>query len=132
MERGKLSTGEGRGAEDTPTHSQNSRAWDRSAVVSEWGVWGGTASSAGWEGPALGRVWPRTLDLAWGIPGGGWLQIASASAPPANQLLFKSLTPFYFFKLSGLFLATLMSVRFPGHACLASSAPDSLALCGSS
>lgn len=72
----------------------------------------GLLSSMG--GAALGRVCPRTLDLAWGGPGGSWLQIVSASAPPAcvrsaKQLPFKSVTSFYFFRLSGLFLSALLS-----------------------
>lgn len=121
----------------TPPHTHRTAG---TGTGQQWfpnGGLGGTASSAGWEGQALGRVCPRTLDLAWGVPGGGWLQIASASASPAcvrsaNQLPFKSVTSFYFFKLSGLFLTTLMSVQFPGHAYPALSALHSLAFCGSS
>lgn len=84
----------------------------------------GLLSSVG--GAALGRVCPRTLDLAWGGPGGSWLQIVSASAPPAcvhsaNQLPFKSVTSFYFFRLSGLFLTTLVCsvpwLCLPGPKC---------------
>lgn len=55
-----------RGSEATPTHSQNSRDWDGSAVVSEWGAWGALASSVVWEGP----LWGESVRGLWTWLGG--------------------------------------------------------------
>ena len=126
----------GGGSEDTPTHSQNSRDWDGSAVVSKWGSGGhGLLSRMGGagsgeslsedSGPGLGGSWWRLVTDCFCFS-------LACVCPLCNQLPFKSVTSFYFFKLSGLFLTTLMSVQFPGPAYLALSALHSLAFCGSS